>query len=72
VRATFRMLVLVHVGTNGDTRPLIRYRIHHLRWPDIDMYDTRGSFSRLKKGIKHRFQGEKHAPKQVAANAARE
>ena len=44
------------------TRPPIRYRDYHLCRQDTDMDDIRGSFSRLKKGFKHRMRGKKHAP----------
>ena len=55
---------------NRDTRPPgIRYRNHHLRWSETDMDDIRGSFSRFKKDIKHRFRGRKG---EVAANTSRE
>ena len=41
------------------TRPAICYRNHHLRRRDTDMDDIRESFSRLKKGVKHRLTGRK-------------
>ena len=36
------------------------------------MDDIRNSFSRLKKDLKHRFRGEKHAPDRMRADAAGE
>ena len=52
------------------TRPPICYRDHHLRRPDIDMDDIRNSFSSLKKDLKRRLGGKKHAPGRVTADAA--
>ena len=52
----------------GAGPPGIPYRNHHLRRAEIDMDDLRGSFSRFKKDIKHRFRGRKRAPDEVTAN----
>jgi len=49
------------------TRPSIYYRNRHLCWSDTDMEDLRGSFSRLKKGIKHRFTGSKRKTDEPSA-----
>ena len=57
------------------TRPPICYRNHHLRRQDIDildMDDIRKSFSKLKKGFKHRVGGKKHAPGEVGVDAVGE
>ena len=54
------------------TRPPICYRNHHLRSPEIDMDDIRSSFSKLKKDVKYRFRGRKHAPDKVGAVTAGE
>ena len=52
------------------TRLPICYRNHHLRSPDIDMDDIRSSFSKLKKDVKYRLRGKKHAPGKVGAGTA--
>lgn len=47
-------------GESKSRGPAIYNRNHHLRRPDTDMEDIRGSLSRLKKDIKHRLSGSKH------------
>ena len=57
------------------TRPLICYRNHHLRRPDIDildMDDIRQSFSKLKKDFKHRLGGKKRGADRAGATATEE
>ena len=55
------------------TRLPIPYRNHHLRRPDIDIFNTddmRKSLSKLKEGFKHRLGGKKHAADSAGADAA--
>ena len=57
------------------TRSPIFCRNHRLPRPDIDildMDDIRQSFSKLKKGFKHRVRGKKHGAGTAGANAAGE
>ena len=57
------------------TRLPICYRNHHLRRPDIDildMNDIRKSFSKLKKGFKHRVGGRERGAGTAGGNAVRE
>ena len=54
------------------TRSPICYRNRHLRSSDIDMDDIRSSFSKLKKDIKHRLRGKKHAPGKAGADTTGE
>ena len=62
----------VRVDWIKATRPPICYRNHHPRSPDIDMDDIRSSLSKLKKGVKYRFRGKKHAPDKVGVGTAGE
>ena len=45
---------------NQATRPAICYRNHHLRRPDTNMDDVRGSFSKLKKKFTRPLGGTRH------------
>ena len=49
------------------TRQAICYRDCHLRPRDTNMDDTRGTFSKLKKGFKHRITGKKREADKVRA-----
>ena len=71
----FALSARVEMNRIKATRPPICYRNHHLLPPDIDildMDDILQSFSKLKKGFKHRFRGKKSGADTAGANAAGE
>jgi len=50
----------------------ICYRNHHLHSSDTEMDNLRGSFSRMKKDIKHRLTGNKHKADKTGAGGSGE
>ena len=60
------------MGRIKVTRLAIYYLNYHLRSPDTNMDDLRGSFSRLKKGIKYQFTGSKRKTEKSGASGREE
>jgi len=52
---------------HGNKSKPVCYRNHHLRRSDTDMDDLRGTFSKLKKNIKHRLTGRERGAGKTGA-----